>query len=73
VAKNRMGEEQAGMKHRYILAAIIITLGLSVYFFASFYNEAKQKRSRTSTTSSGFRQDMPHGGLKTFLPAGRVS
>ncbi|HOI75485.1 MAG TPA: PAS domain S-box protein [Syntrophales bacterium] len=30
------------MKHRYILAAIIFTLGLSAYFFASFYNEAKQ-------------------------------
>ncbi|NPU85887.1 MAG: PAS domain S-box protein [Syntrophaceae bacterium] len=31
------------MKHRFILAAIIITVGLSIYFFASFYNDAKQE------------------------------
>ncbi|MGV8080127.1 MAG: PAS domain S-box protein [Syntrophales bacterium] len=55
------------MKHRFILVAIIIILGLSVYFFASFYNDAKQEAIKNVNNEQWIQAGHAARGIEDFF------
>ncbi len=55
------------MKHRYILAAIIITLGLSIHFFRTFYDEARQEAIRNVNNEQRIQAGHAARGIEDFF------